>query len=224
MDTISISNFLYGQSQNYSIPQLVVNLILSAALSWLLGKIYVHYGMSLSNRRRMARIFVPLALGTTLIIMIVKSSVALSLGLVGALSIVRFRSAIKEPEELVYLFIAIAVGLGLGANETVMTLLGFFAIVFMLILFARRKKRDADEAMVLSVSSSSRIAVEALVKILEKHCPKVHLKRFDESAGGSEALFALEVDAFDAMSACKNDILAAYPQAHVSFFDHATTL
>ena len=49
--------------------------------------------------------------------MIVKNSIALSLGLVGALSIVRFRAAIKEPEELTYLFLVIATGLGTGSGQ-----------------------------------------------------------------------------------------------------------
>ena len=53
---------------------------------------------------------------TMLIISIVKSSLALSLGLVGALSVIRFRAAIKEPEELTYLFLTIAIGLGFGAK------------------------------------------------------------------------------------------------------------
>lgn len=224
MDTISISNFLYGQSESYSLPRLALNLCLSALLGWLLGKVYVRFGQSLSNRRRMSRNFIPLCLATTLIISIVKSSVALSLGLVGALSIVRFRSAIKEPEELVYLFITVALGLGFGADQTAVTVLGFLAIVFMIVLFSGRRKGDTDEALVLSVSAPSRIAVEELAKLLEKHCPKVHLKRFDESAGRSEALFALEVGGFEALSTCKNEVLKSFPQASVSFFDHATTL
>lgn len=58
-----------------------------------------------------------------LVITVVKSSLALSLGLVGALSIIRFRSAIKEPEELTYLFLAISLGLGFGANQTVITII-----------------------------------------------------------------------------------------------------
>ena len=65
-----------------------------------------------------------LAVTTMFIITVVKSSLALSLGLVGALSIVRFRAAIKEPEELTYLFFAISIGLGLGADQRVVTLAG----------------------------------------------------------------------------------------------------
>jgi len=71
----------------------------------------------LSNKKDFSKIFIPLCLATTLIITIVKSSIALSLGLVGALSIVRFRAAIKEPEELIYLFLIIAIGLAFGSNQ-----------------------------------------------------------------------------------------------------------
>ncbi len=76
-----------------------------------------------------------------IIISIIKSSIALSLGLVGALSIVRFRTPIKEPEELLYIFVAIAVGLGLGANQVMVTVVGFAVIVAVLIPFAMTRKR-----------------------------------------------------------------------------------
>ena len=67
------------------------------------------------------RVDLGFTVATVVVISIVKSSLALSLGLVGALSIVRFRSAIKEPEELAYLFLSIGIGLGLGAGQRVVT-------------------------------------------------------------------------------------------------------
>jgi len=106
----------------------IFNLILTGLLTYILGKIYIRYGMSLSNRKDFARNFVLLGLATMLIITIVQSSLALSLGLIGALSIVRFRAAIKEPEELIYLFLTIAIGLGMGANQRYKTVIAFFAI------------------------------------------------------------------------------------------------
>ena len=69
---------------------------------------------------------------TFIIISIVKSSLALSLGLVGALSIIRFRTAIKEPEELGYFFMAISIGLGLGANQLYPTIIGFVVLVMVI--------------------------------------------------------------------------------------------
>ena len=80
------------------------------------------------DTRQYLPIFLLLIPSMILIISIIKSSIALSLGLVGALSIVRFRTPIKEPEELLYLFVAIAIGLGLGANQIVATFVGFGAI------------------------------------------------------------------------------------------------
>merc|ERR1712127_1167791 len=89
--------------------------------------------------------FVVLGVATCIVIMIVKSSLALSLGLVGALSIVRFRAAIKEPEELVYLFLIIAIGLGCGANQLIITIVGiFFALATILIYSKYLKSKNID--------------------------------------------------------------------------------
>ena len=124
----SLDEFRATYSEQIPTIIFVVNMVLAAILAWVLGYVYTRYGTSLSNRRRLARNFVMLAMTTMLIITIVKASLALSLGLVGALSIVRFRSAIKEPEELMYLFLCIAIGLGMGADQRTVTLLGFLTL------------------------------------------------------------------------------------------------
>ncbi len=95
----------------------------------------------LGDRTQYTYIF-PLLIPTmVLIITVIKSSLALSLGLVGALSIIRFRTPIKDPEELIYLFVAIAVGLGLGAGQWMVTSIAFFFMLSVLIFlgFWRRK-------------------------------------------------------------------------------------
>ena len=92
-------------SDNYiSIESFIFNLILAFILSYIFSKIYIKYGRSLSNRSSFSENFSLITMTTMTIIAIVKSSLALSLGLVGALSIVRFRTALKEPEELAYTF------------------------------------------------------------------------------------------------------------------------
>ena len=85
-----------------------------------------------------AMTLVGLSLVTTLVIMAVTSNVVLSLGMVGALSIVRFRAAIKEPVEIVYLFWAIAVGIVIGAGMIPLAVIGSVIIGVILILFANR--------------------------------------------------------------------------------------
>ncbi len=89
-----------------------------------------------------AMTLVGLSLVTTLVIMAVTSNVVLSLGMVGALSIVRFRAAIKEPMEIVYLFWAIAVGIVIGAGMIPLAVIGSVIIGVILILFANRRIHD----------------------------------------------------------------------------------
>ena len=74
-----------------------------------------------------------------------KSSLALSLGLVGALSIVRFRAAIKEPEELVYLFLIIAIGLGCGANQLIITTIGIIFALVLIVVYSKYLKNSKNE-------------------------------------------------------------------------------
>jgi len=114
--------------------QFILNALLAAFLSWCLSIYYTKYGKAIGNRSKFSNNFMLLALTTMLIIYIVKSSIALSLGLVGALSIVRFRAAIKDPEELTYLFLVIGIGLGMGANQAGITILAFVLIMALLIL------------------------------------------------------------------------------------------
>ncbi len=117
-----------------SFDMVILSLICSALSGALVKWLYTHYGRSLNNRSNFSDIFVLLAVVTSVVIIIVKYSLALSLGLVGALSIVRFRAAIKEPEELVYLFLIIALGLAFGANQYLAGFsLTFFAMIVIIL-------------------------------------------------------------------------------------------
>ena len=123
-----------------------------ALFAFILAKLYVRYGTSISNRKKFSNNFILLTTTTTLIIMIVKSSLALSLGLVGALSIIRFRAAIKEPEELVFLFLAISIGLGLGAGQLMTTFVAF--VIISLLIWARHltHKNAENQNLYLTVT------------------------------------------------------------------------
>lgn len=128
-----LNQFTLDSGETFSIVNYLINIVLCAILLFILSLVYVKFGRSLSNRHQLSKVLIIVGVTTFIIISIVKSSLALSLGLVGALSIIRFRTAIKEPEELGYFFIAIAIGLGFGANQLVPTAIG--AIVLFLIIF-----------------------------------------------------------------------------------------
>jgi uncharacterized membrane protein YhiD involved in acid resistance len=174
-----------------TLPTFALSLALAAVLAFLLGLIYVRFGESLSNRRLFARNFLLLTVTTTLIISIVKSSLALSLGLVGALSIVRFRAAIKEPEELTYLFLAISIGLGLGAGQITVTLVAFALIVVIIILRALTQRKAEQPNLYLTVQSSAaqRLSVNQILTELGQVGAAASLKRLDEGPDSFEAMF-----------------------------------
>lgn len=93
---------------------------------------------------------VALTMITTLVILAVTSNVVLSLGMVGALSIVRFRAAIKEPTDIAFLFWAIAVGIVLAAGMIPLAVGGSVLIGLMILVFANRKSVDKPFIVVLS--------------------------------------------------------------------------
>lgn len=107
---------------------------------------------------------VGLALVTTLVIMAVTSNVVLSLGMVGALSIIRFRTAIKEPVEIVFLFWALASGIVVGAGMIPLALIGSAVIGLILLLFANRKVRSLPYILVLDCADET--AEEAALAVL----------------------------------------------------------
>ncbi|KGG25112.1 hypothetical protein EV09_0006 [Prochlorococcus marinus str. SS35] len=162
-----------------------------------------------------------MSMTTMVIITIVKSSLALSLGLVGALSIVRFRTAIKEPEELVYLFLSIAIGLGLGANQTIITIIGFIVIVSYLIVRSRYMKRSEVSYMnlVITYPAPNQEDFENIIEILSSYCSKLNLKRLSDNTGQLEAQLRLEVTNFKRMIEIRNKLNSRYPNINLNFVD-----
>ena len=168
----TFAEFLATQSSNIPIITFIINLILSVFLGYILSRVYIRYGESLSNRKMFSKNFILITATTMIIITIVKSSLALSLGLVGALSIVRFRAAIKEPEELAYLFISIAIGLGFGADQTLITIIGFFMLIVVIGFknFGRRKEVDQNLVLTISSRNPQKLSLDEILDILKQYC------------------------------------------------------
>ena len=179
------------------ITQFISNLILCVFISFILSIFYARYGSSISDRKKFSRIFVLLSATTMLVISIVKSSFALSLGLVGALSIVRYRGAIKEPEELTYLFLAIGIGLGFGANQGLITVVAF--LIILSVIFVQKKyfveNFNNKNGMILSISHNQKSKKDlSLIKsIIEKNVKNYELRRLSDKDEVIEAVFLIEV-------------------------------
>lgn len=217
----SFQEFLATESTEVSLLGFSINLLMAAVLAGLLAVLYVRFGKSISNRKLFAANFLALTMTTMFIITVVKSSLALSLGLVGALSIVRFRAAIKEPEELSYLFLAIAIGLGLGADQRLITLLAFVAICSAIVLRSRWKGPEETENLHLTVATHNpeKADLETIVGILRSHASALKLKRFDENEEMLEATFQIEFDDFGSLRSTTDALQGLGDRVAVSFLD-----
>ncbi len=219
----SVIQQLWDPATVQSLPQFAVNLAIAAVLAWLLGEVYLRFGQSLSNRRLFARNFLPLTLTTALVITIVKSSLALSLGLVGALSIVRFRAAIKEPEELAYLFLAISIGLGLGAGQPLLTTAAFLVIATTLAARSLLRKSHAGTNLFLTVTTTTmngqRLGLRQIEESLRACGASSSLRRFDESSDQTEAAFQVAFPDTHRVEDFTGRLRSLNPDSRVSFVE-----
>jgi len=218
----TFEQFLATQGTQIPILGFIVNLALAAVLSFILSQVYIHYGSSLSNRKMFARNFIIMAMTTMLIITVVKSSLALSLGLVGALSIIRFRAAIKEPEELSYLFITISIGLGLGANQQLITTVAFFVIVFIILLskkFVYKKRENQNLNLIVSSHGPDKIDLKQIVKILDNHLSSVNMKRFDETNEMLEASFLVDFSDYEQIEKVRSELNKLSKSIKITFLE-----
>ena len=171
----------------------------------------------------MEKNFLLITLTTVLIITIVKSSLALSLGLVGALSIIRFRAAIKEPEELSYLFMAIAIGLGFGADQTLITIIAFI-IIMAIVVFSKKfsKKNQNDQNLHLTIQSDDpkEVNFEAILDVLNTYCDQIDLRRLDETKNVIEASFIVESQSFSQLNKAKYELQKLDDSLKIVFLDN----
>jgi len=215
--------------RDLSILPILVNLVLVLALGQLLCLHYLRYSGALSNKRKFAPILLFIAATTMLVISVVKTSLALSLGLVGALSIIRFRTPIKEPEELAYLFLSVALGIGLGADQRLAT-----SIMFLVILGAIAVKRhraaestvarallhlNADLGRLGEGDRSTRSAIDRLLQVLNGKADTVDLRRVDAREDVLDASVVLEIPDSGQIGALVAGVQEAFPGATVTLVE-----
>jgi hypothetical protein len=212
-----------ADATSFSYVDFSINMALAIVIALMIRYTYIKCGTSVSNRKNLAQNFPLLVITTVFVITIVKSSLALSLGLVGALSIVRFRTAVKEPVELMYLFFCIAVGLGLGADQRVVSItasimvLGYIWVKY----FMGDSSNPFNEKMILSIESSNgEIELTNLVKILEDSTEFVSLVRLEHVGDKIEAYFNVEFKDINNMDEFKKHAYSLDKNARITILDN----
>jgi len=214
--------FLITENSQIDINSLLINSLILIILAVILEYTYFKCAYSLSNKKLFAKNFLLIAFTTMVIIAIVKTSLALSLGLVGALSIVRFRAAIKEPEELSYLFFTIAIGLGMGANQVIVTVISSI-ILFAMVwgrYFISKKKIDSQNLFLTINQNPKTVQFEEILDLVNKHFKKNKLKRFDESKNSIETSFYIDIKNPKQLQEFKKELHKISDTINIAFIDN----
>lgn len=217
-----INQFSQSFNESFSIVNYLINIVLCSILLYLLSILYIKYGKSISNRFQLSRVLILVGVTTFIIISIVKSSLALSLGLVGALSIIRFRTAIKEPEELGYFFMAISIGLGLGANQLFPTLLGFMVLAIIIVVLNFKKTNNFSQNLLITskINETSRSqANDTISEIVMNNANQVELKRLKFDDDYINLNFLVNVSSFDSINKISNQLNEFDKKIEITFID-----
>ena len=158
------SSFLESVT-GFSLSEVLLAMLFAVIVGLLIFWVYKKTFTGILYSSGFALTLIGLTLVTTLVIIAVTSNVVLSLGMVGALSIVRFRTAIKEPMEIVFLFWSIAVGIVIGAGMIPLAVLGSVIIGIILLIFANRK--NVENAYILVLNCENEEAENTAAELLK---------------------------------------------------------
>ncbi len=220
MDKSNLDFFL-NENVSINLNNFVLNLLATFILCYILRELYIRFSSTLSNKDEFSKNFIILGVTTCIVITIVKSSLALSLGLVGALSIVRFRAAIKEPEELVYLFLVISIGLGNGAGQIKITLVGSLLAFLIIILFSKikiKKSLSNLESTQISITINNEmtnVKIDNLINQIKKETLSIDLVSLNKSKKIMIMNFNVILKDFNKLNVINDKIIKMYPNANI---------
>lgn len=153
-----------------------VDIVISLLISIIVG-IYIFYfykkvykGIMFS--KMFATALIGMTVITTFIIIAITSNVILSLGMVGALSIVRFRSSIKEPVDIVYIFWAISEGIVIGSQQYVLAIIGTICISIAIAIFSYYNENMSRYILVVRYNSDE----QKILEVIKKNCKRYKIQ------------------------------------------------
>ena len=182
-DNIFKSSFLENV-KTFSVLDIAIGMFFAIAIGLFIYWIYKKTFSGVMYSSGFAVTLPGLTMVTTLVIMAISSNVVLSLGMVGALSIVRFRAAIKDPVEIVYLFWSLAAGIVIGAGLIPMAVVGSVIIGLALPAFANRKIHMKPYIAVMVCHDHA--AEESVMSLLESEVDRCQVKTKSVSQNGTE--------------------------------------
>jgi len=196
------SSFL-DKAVEFSVLDVVIAMLVSFAIGLFIFYVYKKTFAGVMFSASFGVSIMAMTMTTTLIILAVTSNIVLSLGMVGALSIVRFRTAVKEPLDIAFLFWAISAGIVIGAGLIPLGIIGSIFIGIMLLVFVNRKSTDTPYIIVLNLENDK--AESDCMNLIKEKTKKSLIKSKTVSQNGIE--LTVEVRLLDMSAKLLNELL-----------------
>ena len=190
-DLLGLSNL---ELSSTSLSQFIIGFTLIVVLSLMLKWIYVNYSNSVSNKSIIGNIFPLFGISIFLIVITIKSSIVLSLGLVGALSIIRFRTAIKEAEQIVYFLILTGMSIATAAGSYFFPfILLFFVLIYNYYLYHNKKSviHSVNDQLVITLKTISNNKINDLANTLNENGVNVEIQSINKQDDNVVLVFKL---------------------------------
>lgn len=184
-------NSFMERAVEFSIVDTLISLVLAYAIGMFIYFIYKKTYQGVMFSQSFGVSLIALTLISTFIILAVTSNVVLSLGMVGALSIVRFRTAIKDPLDVVYLFWAVGAGIVLGACMYPLAVIGSLIVGIILLIFVRAKTPDCDYILVVECANDA--AEQKATAIISEGTKKSAIKSKTVAKGFIEVTYEIKL-------------------------------
>jgi len=185
-----LDTFTENASETFNIYTILFSFLVALILGVFIFFVYKYtFGGVMYSRSFNGSLF-GLTIITTFVILAVTSNVVLSLGMVGALSIVRFRTAIKDPMDLVFLFWAIGAGIVTGAQIYSLAIIG--SLIIGAVIFLTSQRISLDSPYLAIINCEIQTSEGACIEIIKKHAKKARLKSKIVTAGkGTELIYEI---------------------------------
>lgn len=211
-----------NQAQNFSLTDMCIALGLSFIVGLFIFFIYKKTFNGVMYSSSFGLSLIAMTMITSLVILAVTSNVVLSLGMVGALSIVRFRTAIKEPMDIAFLFWAIAVGIVLGAGLVALAIIGSIFIGLIMLVFAN--KSGTDKPYLLIVNCDDDTSEDNVLNVVKSGVKKHRIKAKTVSENGIELTIEIRlkemttkfVNMVSSVEGVSNAVLVSYNGEYMS--------
>jgi hypothetical protein len=205
-----------------SLESLLWNLMLCIVFSGIICWHFNNRAQKRYLRRDLGLVLPVICLTTLLVISVVKSSLALSLGLVGALSIVRFRTPIKEPEELAYIFLAIAVGLALGADQREVASIALPVILIIISIIDRLRSHASPgngQVLINIEVDNKKEENNSALNMFKQIFPDANVRRIDQDENTFSIVALVKFTDSNALNKFSHEFHNCFPQGRFSIID-----